>query len=100
MPSTKQGGGYTLTFSRKNKDIKELLEKKQQQGIIITDYICNAIRFYETNKDAPAGNNAEYIQQLIKKEIEKQLINVNINNNKNQINSLEENLDDIDIEED
>ena len=99
MPSTKQGGGYTLTFSRKNKDIKELLEKKQQQGIIITDYICNAIRFFEANKDtsASAGNNVEYIQQLRKEEVLKQLINNNI---KDPINSLEDNLEDIDIEDD
>lgn len=39
-------GGYTLTFSKKNYDVRYILEKEKEKGTIITNYICDAIRFY------------------------------------------------------
>lgn len=65
MPNVKQGGGYSLTFSKKNKDIKTHLDTLKSNGVIITDYICNAIRFYEENK-----NNEFEKKQINSKEIE------------------------------
>ena len=45
MPAVKQGGGYTLTFSKKNQDVKDILaDVKKDNRIKITDYICEAIR--------------------------------------------------------
>lgn len=51
MPNVKQGGGYSLTFSKKNRDVKIQLDTLKNNGIVITDYICEAIRFFEKNKD-------------------------------------------------
>lgn len=52
MPAVKQGGGYTLTFSKKNQDVKDILaDVKKENRVKITDYICEAIRFYEKNKN-------------------------------------------------
>lgn len=53
MPSVKQGGGYTLTFSKKNQDVKRHLDNLKKDGKVkITDYLCEAVRFFEDNKNA------------------------------------------------
>ena len=72
MPSVKQGGGYTLTFSKKNEDIKELLiEKRKIKGFVLTDYICDAIRFFEANKDEKKKITNINIEELVKQEVAK-----------------------------
>lgn len=105
MPSVKQGGGYTLTFSKKNEDIKELLiEKRKIKGFVLTDYICDAIRFFEANKDEKKEISNINIEKLVKQEVAKILSNIPIKVENEEINEktsiLEKNLDDIDIEED
>ena len=50
MPASKQGGGYTLSFSKKNQDVKEILKQKKDKGIIVSDFICEAIRFFNDNE--------------------------------------------------
>ena len=57
MPSIRQGGGYTLTFSQKNQDVKEHLDKLKENKVIITDYLCKAVRFYESNKNKDFKTN-------------------------------------------
>lgn len=107
MPSVKQGGGYTLTFSKKNEDIKELLaEKKKVKGFILTDYICEAVRFFEANKDKTENNQISSIniEDIVKQEVAKVLSNIpgeiKIAEIQEEATDLEDNLDDIDIEED
>ena len=108
MPSVKQGGGYTLTFSKKNSDVKEILANKMNvKGFIATDYICDAIRFYERNKDKEFNSynkiNAQDIEKLIEEKIKKVLANVhNPEGSVLKQNSLEDvdDIDDDDIEED
>ncbi|MEG0051209.1 MAG: hypothetical protein RR712_03440 [Terrisporobacter sp.] len=102
MPSVKQGGGYTLTFAKKNEDVKELLaEKKQIKGLILTDYVCEAIRFFESNKNKiNATIDSCTIEELVKKEIAKALNNVDNKSTKELSTDLEENLDETDIDED
>lgn len=109
MPSVKQGGGYTLTFAKKNEDVKKLLaKKKEDKGFIVTDYICEAIRFFEANKDKIEINRlgSINIEDLVKKEIAKALNNTSIDNDTNekeiseQSIDLEDDLQDVDIEED
>nr|UVN08409.1 MAG: hypothetical protein [Bacteriophage sp.] len=107
MPSVKQGGGHTLTFSKKNEDIKELLaEKKKVKGFILTDYICEAVRFFEANKDKIEHNQISSIniEDLVKQEVAKVLSNIpgeiKIEEPTEEAADLEDNLDDIDIEED
>ncbi|MDU7726987.1 MAG: hypothetical protein E7K00_16030 [Clostridium perfringens] len=92
MPSVRQGGGYTLTFSRKNEDVKDILDKKKNKGIIITDYLCQAVRFYEENKEKNLNNSSNIdITYLVRKEMEKIL------NAKEVSESVEKNVD---LEED
>ena len=107
MPSVTQGGGYTLTFSKKNEDIKDLIiEKKKKKGFILTDYICDAIRFYEENKDNRKEITNINIEELVREEITKILgsmpIKIETKDNKEErsILELEKNLEDVDVEED
>lgn len=105
MPSVKQGGGYTLTFSKKNEDIKELLiEKRNIKGFVLTDYICDAIRFFEANKDEKKEITNINIEELVKQEVAKILSNIPIKVENEEVNektsTLEKNLDDVDIDED
>lgn len=100
MPNTKQGGGYTLTFSKKNKDVEKLLFEKKKQGIKLTDYICDSIRAFENNTSM---NNIDLntlninIKELVKEQVAIEL--GKLSENKNKI-SLESDLDDIDIDDD
>ena len=105
MPSVRQGGGYTLTFSKKNEDIKELLiEKRKIKGFVLTDYICDAIRFFEANKDEKKEITNINIEELVKQEVAKILSNIPIKVENEEVNektsTLEKNLDDVDIDED
>lgn len=100
MPSTKQGGGYTLTFSKKNQDVKKILDERKEQGIKLTDYICDAVRAFENNQTTNnVSINALNID--IKKLVEEQVaIALGKNNEVKKDISLESNLDDIDIDDD
>ena len=105
MPSVKQGGGYTLTFSKKNEDIRDLIiEKREKKGFILTDYICDAIRFFEANKDEKKEITNINIEELVKQEVAKILSNIPIKVENEEVNektsTLEKNLDDVDIDED
>lgn len=83
MPSVKQGGGYTLTFAKKNKDVQDHLAELKKNNITITDYLCDAVRFYEKYKEDninPTVIDLSKITDLIEKKfsiIEKQLNNIN-----------------------
>lgn len=83
MPSVKQGGGYTLTFSKKNKDVQTLLADVQKEGVKITDYLCDAVRFFNENKDSDIRKDNTDIQEL------KDLINSKFKDLDNKLDSLE-----------
>jgi hypothetical protein len=102
MPSVRQGGGYTLTFSRKNEDVKDILDKKKNKGIIITDYLCQAVRFYEENKEKNLNNSSNIdITDLVRKEMEKILNAKEVSESVEKNMDLEENLDFIeDVDDD
>lgn len=108
MPNVKQGGGYTLTFSKKNKDIKTHLDTLKNNGITITDYICEAVRFFEKNKNfdfEKNKNDNENIEIVIEKKIEQLLKEYSkaFNQPPKQKELLEKDLDHIkdeDMEED
>lgn len=80
MPAVKQGGGITLTFSKKNEDVKDILDREKASGTVITNYICDAIRFYEENKnDFKASNVTNLdIEKMIEHKIEMLLSSKNI----------------------
>ena len=122
MPSIdKVGGGITITFAPKNDDVREILvELKKSKKVKLTDYICEAIRFYEANKDKmnnDKGDLAEIIKEevsrqvkdeiekievskQIKDEIEKILEEKKLTLIENVSVSLEDDLEDVDITED
>lgn len=100
MPAVKQGGGYTLTFAKKNQDVKEHLDKLKSEKVVITDYICEAIRFYEKNKNNESNLNAidaSVIDKMIEDKI-KILLGDSFNPKQNElsITSLEDNLEGVD----
>lgn len=109
MPSVKQGGGYTLTFAKKNSDVKYILDNEKEKGTIITNYICEAIRFYYCNKDAIDINiSNDDIESIIAKkvnEILKDKLGSNLEENiteESKNYDLEDDtfIDDSDLEED
>lgn len=80
MPSGKQDA-ITVSFSEKNKDVSKLLQDYKNnigKAFIQNDYICEAIRFYEKNKDKSFGTlDEEKVKQLIDarfEEFKKELI--------------------------
>lgn len=83
MPSVKQGGGYTLTFAKKNKDVQDHLEELKKKKVTITDYLCDAVRFYEKHKEdslKPPVVDLSEITDLIERKfsiIEEHLTNIN-----------------------
>lgn len=110
MPSIdKVGGGITITFAPKNNDVREILvELKKSKKVKLTDYICEAIRFYEANKDKTNKTDKENLAEIIKEEVSKQvkyeieriLEEKKITLVDEMSVSLEDYLDDIDIDED
>ncbi len=96
MPSVKQGGGYTLTFSKKNQDVKKILADKQERGIKITDYLCEAVRAFENNKSNFNTVNVD-IAKLIKEQV---AIALGEADKIQEAISLEEDLEDINIDDD
>ena len=75
MPSIdKVGGGITITFAPKNDDVREILvELKKSKKTKLTDYICEAIRFYEANKDKMNNDDKSNLDEIIKEEVSKQV---------------------------
>lgn len=105
MPKLEKG--ITLTWAKKNFDVRGILVEEKIKGTVLTDYICNAIRFYENNKYRK--NNILYeldIEKLIDKKVREVL---NLYSNKmiltekeNKIEDLEnlEYIDDEDLQDD
>lgn len=99
MPSVKQGGGYTLTFAKKNQDVKKILDDKKEKGIKITDYLCEAVRAFESNKNNNVDINTLNIEKIVQEQVALALEKTN-NENINKKPSLENDLDDVDTDED
>lgn len=110
MPSVRQGGGYTLTFSRKNQDVKEMLEKEKKNGAIISDFICEAIRFYVQNKIKINTNTShitsinhidmKHIENLIEQKIKESLSTVTKDLTRTEILENTSDMNSSDFEED
>lgn len=86
MESKKEISKYTLTFSKQNKDVQLILTEKQQQGYVLSDFICNAIREYEKKQNGSANNdnilnnnNIKIIENLVAKKINEVLGSMFIN---------------------
>ena len=63
----RRDGSFTFTYSRRNLDVKELIEQKaeNEDNFVRTDYFCEAVRFYEKNKNNFGNINEEYIKNMI-----------------------------------
>ncbi|HDI3019202.1 hypothetical protein HYH68_16270 [Clostridium botulinum] len=95
-----------LTFSERNRDVYDLIKDRDTEEFKQnTDYICNAIRFYEQYKEQIEVNktsiNEDKIEDIVLKVLKKYNIN-DIAIDKDDFKNIEENIDnlDIDIEED
>lgn len=116
----KRPGSLVLTFSKKNIDIRNLLENKKSndETFIVTDYICESIRFYEKYKNSTEFNDLGAVGKLIDERL-KLFMQKNsavtfglaesqetveektpVNTIKTNISTLESNLDNIPIDED
>ncbi|EJO5349403.1 hypothetical protein NRP93_003581 [Clostridium botulinum] len=101
-----------LTFSKKNSDVQKLLEDKKEESerFVATDYICEAVRFYEKNKNKVNDIiNLDIIENLIDKKIrlfKEDLLKNNIQLSETQeseikdLSHLEKCIDDISFEDD
>lgn len=100
-----------LTFSEKNRDVYNLINNRNfKEFKQHTDYICNAIRFYESYKNKIEKNNIsiedDVLERKVLKILEKYSIkdlndeNNEYENKKEILRSIEEDIDDVDIEED
>ena len=97
-------GSFTFTYSRRNLDIKELIDNKakNEPGFVKTDYFCEAVRFYEKNKDKENNFSEDYFKALITAMLQN---NLNVNTNPvqekltNQVD-ISNNVDLDDIEDD
>lgn len=73
---SKRPGSFTFTYSRKNSDVMELIERKKDadKTFITTDYFCEAARFYEKYKDT--NELKKLIMDVIQKEIPIQISSI------------------------
>lgn len=99
----KVGGGLTLTFAQKNDDVRTILVEEKKKGTVLTDYICEAIRFYIANKEK-VNNNSINISELVRIEVERQLKNLSIPSPASEEKAIDlentEYIDDSDCDED
>lgn len=97
-----------LTFSEKNRDVYDLINNRDfKEFKQHTDYICNAIRFYENYKYKIEKNNIsiedDVLERKVLKILEKYSIkdfNNEYGNKKEMLRSIEEDIDGVDIVED
>ena len=89
---SKRSGSFTFTFNRRNQDVKELLERKQKNDkyFIRTDYMCEAVRFYEAfRNNALIDSNlstdslrtllVSMVNKSVEKEEDKNIIHTSMN---------------------
>ena len=117
--SKKKEFGYTLTFSKKNQDAKNFIDQRKSEGQKFTDYVCEAVRFYEKHKEKGLD---QQIEEIVDKKLNEKFAlfigNIQafsnllpVNNSESAITQdepvnleekkdLESDLDEIDIDED
>lgn len=115
MPAGSKQKAITLTFSKKNDDVFKLLMEKKENNVILTKYICDAIRSYEGMEPKTKSKSSQDLEAIVSELVEKKLRELKYNyvNNddtaatirENVISEvdnsyLEENLDFVQIDED
>lgn len=58
---------FTFTYSKRNEDVRKLIEdkKKYDDKFVVTDYYCEAARFYEAHRNEGSNINKETIKSII-----------------------------------
>lgn len=86
MSKAKSQNAFLVTFSQKNIDVYNLItDKKENKSFVISDYFCEAVRFYEKYKNQVNGLDTLEINKLIDlrlKEFKEELLNNGLNLNK------------------
>lgn len=81
MPGGKKQNAITVSFSKKNSDVYNLLvnKKENEKGFNQNEYICGCIRFFEKYKDKLNNNLSEHdIMKLIDSKLEEFKGNLNL----------------------
>lgn len=75
---SRREGSFTFSFSQRNEDVKNIVDnyKKIPGRFIVTDYMCEAVRFYEKHKGSITLNGTD-IEQLVSSMIDKRIGTVN-----------------------
>lgn len=98
----KRDGSFKFTFSRRNQDIRDLIESRIDDVTFVrTDYFCEAARFYEKHKDSVNLDSEERIKTLIMDTLKAMNIEGNqaeTISNKINVNTSLVDLDDMDDE--
>ncbi|MDU4597597.1 MAG: hypothetical protein E6Y49_06510 [Clostridium sporogenes] len=95
-----------LTFSERNRDVYDLINNRNTEEFKQnTDYICNAIRFFEQYKEQIEPNKTSVNEDKIEDIVLKVLKKYNFNDmaiDNDDFRNIEKNIDnlDIDIDED
>jgi len=95
----------SISFSKKNLDaLKILTDKKKDITFNQNDYVCEAIRFYEKNKDKTNRIvTKEEIEKIVDERVTKLLLDNNLNISKKELDDnigLESISDDINFDDD
>lgn len=85
---------FTISFSKQNQDIKDDLIKKKENNINISNYICDAIRFYESNKNNNYTQSNIDIEKIIETKLSEMLKDKIISNDNEKLNEST-NLEDL-----
>lgn len=85
---------FTISFSKQNQDIKDDLIKKKENNINISNYICDAIRFYESNKNNNYTQSNIDIEKIIETKLSEMLKDKIISNDNEKLDEST-NLEDL-----
>lgn len=96
-----------FTFSKKNEDVKNILDEKKKldSNFVKLDYICEAVRFYEEHKDKFSSNvsiNENDVKRIVNEILKMNQISVDIDDNviNTSFDLDTEHISDSDLEED
>lgn len=79
-----------VSFSKKNTDVFEIIEeKRKEENIIISDYICECVRFYEKN------HNKGSMEEMVRKIVADMIISGSVSINNASASTEEDNKEEV-----
>lgn len=104
-------GSFTFTFSKRNYDVRDIISQKKEQDehFVVTDYMCEAVRFYEAHKDKfnSSALTTDDVRRIVNEILSVSSIKINTENEISTVKVIEtcvnldvDNITDSDLEED